>query len=401
MSGPVPAGAATLYESATQVLRRFREVRAYTEALVAPLSPEDCQVQSMPDVSPAKWHLAHTTWFFETFLLQPLLTDYRPFDPAFAVLFNSYYVGVGERHPRAHRGLLTRPRLNEVMDYRAHVDRAMEHLMEQLAPSAWGPLVELGCQHEQQHQELILMDIKHVLSSNPLQPAYADTFELQPLGEAFGWREQPGGLYEIGHGGAGFHFDNETPRHRVWLEPFEMATRLVKAGEYTAFIADGGYQRPELWLSEGWDLVEREGWTAPLYWQEEADGWSRFTLCGRRPVDPDQAVLHVSQFEADAYARWAGARLPTEAEWEVASVHGGLHGLYNHAWQWTASAYLGYPGFMPPEGAVGEYNGKFMSNQMVLRGGSLATPDGHARATYRNFFPASARWAFSGIRLAR
>ncbi|WP_225205600.1 ergothioneine biosynthesis protein EgtB [Novosphingobium huizhouense] len=392
-------------------LARYRRVRDTTVALVADLSAEDCQVQSMPDVSPAKWHLAHTTWFFETFLLLPLLPRYRAFDPAYAVLFNSYYVGVGARHPRAERGLLTRPSLSEVLAYRVHVDAAIADLVAGTPAAGWAALLELGCQHEQQHQELILMDIKHVLSRNPLRPAYRAEGEGGQAAGPAQWRAVPGGHYEIGHAGSdgsadrgrsAFCFDNEQPRHRVWLEPFALASRLVTAGEYRAFIADGGYARAELWLSDGWDQARREGWQAPLYWERDGDGedWRCFTLGGLVPIDPQAPVLHVSYYEADAYARWAGARLPTEAEWEVAAQTVALDQCCDTAWQWTGSAYLGYPGFVAPAGAVGEYNGKFMINQMVLRGGSLATPQGHARTTYRNFFPPAARWAFSGIRLA-
>ncbi|MCX7283786.1 MAG: ergothioneine biosynthesis protein EgtB [Novosphingobium sp.] len=380
--------------------RRYCDVRDQTMALAQPLSPEDCQIQSMPDASPVKWHLAHTTWFFETFLLQPLLPDYDAFHPAFSVLFNSYYVGVGQRHPRAERGLLTRPSLDEVIAYRHHVDGAMQRLMARVAPSAWADLVELGCQHEQQHQELILMDIQHALSCNPLQPAYASArvrHEARPAR----WIDVPGGLYEIGHEGPGFHFDNEAPRHRVWLEPFRIAEHLVTAGDYATFIEDGGYDRPELWLSEGWDAAAREGWRAPLYWAKDNGTWTRFSLAGRSEVDAAEPVLHVSYYEADAFARWAQARLPTEAEWEISASHASLSQVDDQAWQWTGSAYLPYPGYVAPPGAVGEYNGKFMINQMVLRGGSMATPAGHARPSYRNFFPASARWPFSGIRLAR
>jgi len=407
---------------------RYSEVRAATEALTSGLSAEDCQVQSMPDVSPAKWHLAHTTWFFETFLLLPLLEGYRPLDPAFAVLFNSYYVGVGERHPRPSRGLLTRPSLDEVHAYRRHVDAAMRRLMETVAEPAWAWLVELGCQHEQQHQELILMDIQHVLSCNPLEPAYR---RPDPAGEPsapLAWCDHPGGLCEIGHGGDGFAFDNEGPRHRLWLEPFQLASRLSTCGEYLAFIQDGGYSRPELWLSEGWATVQREGWRAPLYWREEANveeggGAMRlFTLHGERALEPAEPVAHLSFYEADAFARWSGRRLPTEAEWEVAvastaakavsSLSGpafhpraaapisGLQQISGELWQWTASAYGPYPRYRPAKGAIGEYNGKFMSGQMVLRGGSCLTPRGHVRASYRNFFAPSARWQMTGVRFA-
>lgn len=382
-------------------LARYREVRAASERLTAVLSAEDCQVQSMPDVSPAKWHLAHTTWFFETFLLAPLLADYEPFDPAHSVLFNSYYVGIGERYPRAERGLLTRPSLDQVYAYRHHVDAAMEHLMAQASPPAWRDLVELGLHHEQQHQELTLMDILNVLSCNPLQPAYRPSATVTFDGSPAEWAELPGGLHLIGHDHDGFAFDNETPRHRVWLEPFEIADRLVTAGDYVRFIEAGGYRTPELWLSDGWAEVEAQGWRAPLFWEQEDGQWSRFSLEGRKPVEPAEPVLHVSFYEADAYARWAGCRLPTEAEWEVTAGHGVLREVDDHGWQWTASPYVGYPGYAPAPGAVGEYNGKFMVNQHVLRGGSSATPPGHTRPTYRNFFPPAARWAFTAIRRAR
>jgi ergothioneine biosynthesis protein EgtB len=387
--------------AATAELLRYREVRAASEALTAGLSAEDCQVQSMPDVSPAKWHLAHTTWFFETFLLAPLLTGYEPFDLAFAVLFNSYYVGIGARHPRGERGLLTRPSLDEVYAYRQHVDAAMERMMAAAPPSAWADLVELGLHHEQQHQELILMDIQHVLSCNPLQPAYRPSTPAASDQTPTEWAELPGGLHLIGHDDDAFAFDNETPRHRVWLEPFAIADRLVTAGDYLRFIEAGGYRTPELWLSDGWATVEAEGWQAPLYWEQEDGQWSRFSLEGRKAVAPTEPVLHVSFYEANAYARWAGCRLPTEAEWEVAAGHGVLREGEDHGWQWTSSPYVGYPGYAPAAGAVGEYNGKFMVNQHVLRGGSSATPPGHTRTTYRNFFPPAARWAFSAIRLAR
>lgn len=382
------------------VADRYRQIRVATETLAAPLSPEDCQVQSMPDVSPTKWHLAHVSWFFETFLLVPHLPGYKAFDPAYATLFNSYYVGVGDRHPRPERGLLTRPSLDEVRAYRRRVDEAMLQLVESPLPSDVASLVELGLQHEQQHQELILMDIQHVLSCNPLEPAYDQRAAAPEPTKVQDWLSFPGGVYEIGHDGSGFAFDNEGPRHRIWLEPFSIADQLVTAGDYLHFIDDGGYRRPELWLSDGWTTVETQGWEAPLYWRRDKGRWTRFSLQGRGPVDSGEPVLHVSYYEADAYARWAGRRLPTEAEWEVAGCRGALRQLYDRGWQWTASAYAPYPGFRPAEGAVGEYNGKFMVNQMVLRGGSLATPQGHSRASYRNFFPPAARWAFSAVRLA-
>ncbi len=379
---------------------RFIEVRSETERRAAPLSVEDQAVQSMPDASPTKWHLAHTTWFFETFLLGP--AGHRPFDPAYGYLFNSYYEAVGPRHPRPQRGLLTRPGVDEILAYRRHVTEAMLRLLEQ-AGDEISPLLELGLHHEQQHQELILMDIKHLLSLNPLKPAY----RLEPADRAgtpaiaaenpLDWHRCAGGLVEVGHAGGGFAFDNEGPRHRVWLEPFRLASRPVSSGEYLAFIADGGYRRPELWLSAGWDCVRQRGWTAPLYWEETADGWRVFTLSGPRPLDPARPVCHVSGFEAAAFAKWAGKRLPREAEWECAAAQVGDVGA---VWEWTASPYVAYPGYREPAGAVGEYNGKFMANQLVLRGGCRATPAGHLRPTYRNFFPPDARWLFGGIRLA-
>ncbi len=407
---------------------RYAAVRGESLKLAAPLSPEDQQVQSMPDVSPTKWHLAHVTWFFETFLLQPWLEDYQPLDPRFAYLFNSYYEQVGERHPRPERGLLSRPSLDQVLAYRAHVDAAIDRLIETAAPADWAgiePLVELGLHHEQQHQELILMDIKHVFSTSPLAPAYLPPGEgAEPVLEAppLEWLDFDGGLCEIGHDGHGFAFDNEGPRHKVWLEPFQLASRLTTCGDYLAFMADGGYARPELWLSDGWAAVQREGWTAPLYWRQGDDGgWMIFTLSGVRALVPAEPVSHLSYYEADALARWADARLPTEAEWEAAAqwlrpqdgnladrgvyhprpaAGPGMQQMIGDLWEWTMSPYVAYPRYRPPQGAVGEYNGKFMSGQMVLRGGAAVTPAGHVRTTYRNFFPPAARWAFSGVRLA-
>jgi ergothioneine biosynthesis protein EgtB len=385
---------------------RYDAVRAHTEALAAPLSAEDQTVQSMPDVSPTKWHRAHVSWFFENFLLVPHLPGYRLFDPAFGYLFNSYYEAVGPRHPRPERGLLSRPGIEEISRYRAHVDGGMQRLIRSASDESWHSLValiELGLNHEEQHQELLLMDILHVLSGNPLDPAYASLpFGNKSPGSSLEWVSVGGGLRDIGHAGEGFAFDNETPRHRVWLEPFVLASRLVTCGEYLAFIGDDGYRRPELWMSEGWAIVNAQSWNAPLYWRNDGPGWSIFTLEGRKPLDPTEPVRHVSFYEADAYARWAGKRLPTEAEWEIAATEKAqfLDQLVGEAWQWTASPYVAYPGFRPLAGAIGEYNGKFMSNQMVLRGGASITPVAHTRATYRNFFPPNARWCMGGVRLA-
>ena len=381
----------------------YRFVRGQTEALAAPLLPEDQVVQSMPDVSPTKWHRAHTTWFFETFLLAPT-GAYTPFDPAYEYLFNSYYEAVGPRHPRPHRGLLSRPPVGEIARYRTHVDDAMGRLIEH-CDARQAALIVLGVHHEQQHQELLLMDIKHVLSCNPTDPVYVPRAyrPVRPSPHCF--VDVEGGDVPIGHEGPGFAFDNESPCHTVFLEPYRIANRLVTAGEWLEFMNDGGYERADLWLSDGWYAVQNNAWQAPLYWQEEDTGeWTVFTLSGRRAVDPREPVVHVSHYEADAFARWRGARLPTEFEWEHAAKTlptGTLHNLDDVAWQWTASAYLPYPRFRPAPGAVGEYNGKFMSGQMTLRGGARITPLGHARPTYRNFFPPASRWMYGGVRLAQ
>jgi ergothioneine biosynthesis protein EgtB len=406
-------------ELSTDVSSRYRQVRDTTERLAQPLSPEDQTVQSMPDVSPTKWHRAHTSWFFETFLLEPGLPGHRPFHPAYAYLFNSYYEGVGARYPRPRRGVVSRPGAGEIGEYRRHIDNAMAQFLDRPMTHETAALVELGLHHEQQHQELLLMDIKHVLSCNPLQPTYAvvPMDPPRPVVPA-GWVAHGGGLAEMGHAGDGFGFDNEFPRHRTHLEPFAIADRTVTCGEWLAFMADDGYHRPDLWLSDGWATAQAEQWDAPLYWFRVQDDWWLFTLCGPQLVDPAEPVCHVSYYEADAFARWAGGRLPTEAEWEaVASAHepegnflarGTLHPragadptFYGDVWQWTSSSYSPYPGFRPAPGAVGEYNGKFMVNQYVLRGGCCVTPPDHVRATYRNFFPPSARWPFTGLRLAR
>lgn len=427
----------------TDLASRYSSVRALSESLAARLSAEDQQVQTMADVSPTKWHLAHTTWFFETFLLQAHVTGYEPFHPRYGYLFNSYYEAVGPRHTRAKRGDLSRPSVAEIMDYRAHVDRAMRQFMANVAGTGIAKLIELGLHHEQQHQELILMDIKHVLGSNPLAPAYKP--RLKPPASAatpippLAFETFAGGAYEIGvpdHDARGaFAFDNELPRHTVQLPDFQLARRLVTNGDYLAFIEDGGYREPSHWLSDGWAWVQSEAIEAPLYWRRgtEADaGWREFSLTGEAPLDLAAPVCHVSFYEADAYARWAGYRLPTEAEWETAACvqldggnpeaganllqsghfhpiapspesgtgSSGLRQMFGDVWEWTASAYAAYPGYRPSAGAIGEYNGKFMINQMVLRGGCALTPPGHIRTTYRNFFYPHQRWPMTGLRLA-
>lgn len=388
-------------------LKSFRNVRNETERRAAPLSPEDQVVQSMPDASPTKWHRAHTTWFFEQFLLVPNVPGYRVFDERFAFLYNSYYVSAGPRHERPKRGLITRPSCEEVARYREHVDAAVEKLLAQASPNELRkllPIVEIGLNHEQQHQELILTDILHALAQNPTAPAY-DASWRTPRGEASLKKQKndyvkiPDGIHTVGDDGAGFVFDNERPTHQELIQPVEIARALVTNKEWLEFIEDGGYRTPTLWLSDGWYTVQAEEWQAPLYWKKQDGAWHHMSLGGLQPVDPAAPVCHVSYFEADAFARWAGKHLPTEFEWEVAARNGLLNDAFGAVWQWTRSAYLAYPGYRAIEGALGEYNGKFMINQMVLRGGSLATPEGHSRFSYRNFFPASARWQFSGLRL--
>ncbi|MEM0985469.1 MAG: ergothioneine biosynthesis protein EgtB [Pseudomonadota bacterium] len=416
----------------TPLSARFQAVRRQTEALADGLSDADATVQSMEDTSPAKWHLAHTTWFFETFLLKALDPAYRPFDDRYAFLFNSYYEGAGERHARPRRGLITRPSLDEVLDYRAHVNAAMETLIAARGgDAAFAELLVLGLHHEQQHQELFLTDILHLFAQNPLKPAFRAPSPLPVVPashEASGWSHLSGGIVEIGHTGEAFCFDNEAPRHQTLLRDVRIANRAVTNGDWIDFIEDAGYETPALWLSDGIATVRAEGWNAPLYWEQRDGKWWAMTLRGFQPVDPAAPVCHVSYYEADAFARWAGKRLPTEAEWEIAAARhdprsgnqlesgrlrpapqiekpqsrasGGMLGLFGDVWEWTASAYLPYPGYAPLPGVIGEYNGKFMSGQMVTRGGSCATPPHHVRATYRNFFQPEKRWQFSGLRLA-
>jgi ergothioneine biosynthesis protein EgtB len=380
----------------------FYAVRAETERRAAPLSAEDQMVQSMADASPTKWHRAHTTWFFEQFLLVPHLAGYRVFDADFSYLFNSYYVAAGPRHARPRRGLLSRPSVSEVAEYRGHVDSAVERLIADVTEDKLAEvlrILEIGLNHEQQHQELILTDILHALAQNPLSPAYDANWREPASPRATGYTELPRGLNRIGWTGEGYCFDNECPAHDVHTGPARIARGLVTNEQWLAFIADGGYATPSLWLSDGWATVETEGWNAPAYWQKRDGAWLSLSLSGLKPLDPAGAVRHVSYYEADAFARWAGKDLPTEAQWEVAARAGLIDGAFGRVWQWTRSAYLPYPGYRAAEGALGEYNGKFMINQMVLRGSSQVTPSGHARASYRNFFPPAARWQFSGVRL--
>ena len=411
--------------TADDLVRRFDDVRAYTESLAAPLSPEDQTVQSMADVSPTKWHRAHVTWFFETFVLAEHKQGFEPFQDKYWFLFNSYYEAIGPRYSRPMRGVISRPGAHDVGEYRRHVDSYVRDLIESFDDGTLekvGPTVELGFHHEQQHQELLLMDIKHVLSLNPLQPAYAGKRRVAADPGPMGWLDFEGGLVEIGHDSLGFSFDNELPRHQQFLQPYRLADRLVTNGDWLEFIADGGYRRAELWLSDGWGRINEEGWRAPFYWTELDGTWFEHTLHGTFPVDPALPVCHVSHYEADAFATWTGKRLPTEAEWEHSAAMeevtgnladrdtwhprsagpatGRLRQLFGDCWEWTSSAYLPYPGFHPADGAIGEDNGKFMSGQMVLRGGCALTPPGHARASYRNFFPPGARWPVTGLRLA-
>lgn len=409
-------------------LQRFRAVREFSRAQVAPLTVEDMGLQAMADASPPKWHLAHTSWFFETFVLEQFEPGFKPFNSRFRHLFNSYYETIGTFHPRHQRGLLSRPSVEEVLDYRANIDQRIGALANQCDAETWqciAPLILLGTHHEQQHQELLFTDTLYNFSQNPLAPAYrdppADTKQGKSRIDELFYQNFEGGLLSIGADSSSFSFDNESPRHQIYLQPYRLANRLITNGEFCQFIDDKGYQTPVLWLSDGWAMVQNQQWQKPLYWRQSNADWLEFSLYGLQPLDPDAPVAHLSYFEADAYATWAGKRLPTEAEWEHAatgqpitgnlldaahftpiagSASENLQQLYGDVWEWTASPYSPYPGFKPPAGPVGEYNGKFMCNQMVLRGGSCVTPANHIRSTYRNFFPADARWQFSGIRLA-
>jgi ergothioneine biosynthesis protein EgtB len=410
------------------LLSNYKRVRRFTEELCRPLVTEDYIIQSMPDVSPTKWHLAHTSWFFETFVLMAACSDYRSPDPQYCYLFNSYYNSAGERHCRSRRGLLSRPTVEEVYRYRFHVDTHMEEFLNRAQddlPGDLASIIELGLNHEQQHQELLLTDIKHVFSINPLRPIYYESDQVKGGNvPALEWIEYPAGVNSIGHNSEGFSFDNELPRHRVFIEPFRFGSRLVTNGEYRDFIEDGGYKNPLVWLSDGWNLLKTNNWEAPLYWEKRDRRWWTMTLSGMREVDEIGPVCHVSYYEADAFATWAGTRLPTEVEWEIASgglpvegnfvesknfqpvpANGAASGspvqMFGDVWEWTSSHYSPYPGYRPVAGALGEYNGKFMCNQFVLRGGSCATSITHIRPTYRNFFPADARWQFTGFRLAK
>ena len=403
----------------------YRRVRQVSERICEPLATEDYVLQTMDDVSPPKWNLAHTSWFFETFLLKGFVPDYREFHPQFNYLFNSYYEAVGERHPRPRRGALSRPTVEEVYRYRAYVDQALIELLRHGDPDRSAriePLVVLGLHHEQQHQELMLTDLKHILAENPLRPIYRKTKPGPQMAGAMNWFDYTGGIVEIGFDSEGFSFDNERPRHKVYLEDFRLASRPVTNGEFLEFMATGGYRQPRHWLSEGWATVLAQGWDRPQYWEKVDGRWWNMTLSGFRPVEENEPVCHVSYFEADAYARWRGKRLPTEVEWETAAAGLPIEGnlldreafhpqaataqedapgqMFGDVWEWTQSQYTAYPGFVAEEGAIGEYNGKFMCNQFVLRGGSCATPADHIRTTYRNFFPPHARWQFTGIRLA-
>ena len=426
IAAPSDAGVTHANQRMATLAKQYHAVRAATEALCTPLSPEDATAQSMPDASPAKWHLAHTTWFFETLVLERAISNYRHFHDDYRVLFNSYYNTIGRQHYRPERGLITRPGLQGIKDFRAHVDGHMTRLLRggEALSDDFCHVIEIGLNHEQQHQELLLTDLKHLLSRNPLRPAYHGPVPAaEPAATALEWAAFDEGVRWIGHDGTHFAYDNEGPRHRQFVDAFELASRPVTNGEFLEFMNDGGYETATRWLSDGWTTVREHGWYAPLYWEEQNGEWCAFTLAGMQPIRLEDPVTHVSLYEADAFARWAGARLPTEAEWETAAAgmevdgnfvesgllhpaapveqRAGLSQLLGDVWEWTQSPYTQYSGYRPPAGPLGEYNSKFMSSQIVLRGGSCATPQSHIRATYRNFFPPDARWQFSGIRLAR